>query len=65
MSSDRFEKHNHAETGFKDPVFLQYAEATVSPWWGARIHKLIKQNQTDEASSLFKEFDISGQRFKL
>ena len=57
MSSGHQEKSDDAKPGFTDPVFLQHAEANVGPWWEARIRKLIKQDQAEDAGALFREFE--------
>ena len=57
MSSGHHGKPEKAKHGFTDPVFLQHAEASVGPWWEARIHELMKQNQEEDAGALFREFE--------
>tara|TARA_B100000212_G_scaffold271616_1_gene211046 strand:- start:465 stop:656 length:192 start_codon:yes stop_codon:yes gene_type:complete len=63
VSSGHHEKSEDAKSGFTDPVFLQHAEANVGPWWEARIRELIKQDQTEDAGALFREFETPEKGF--
>ena len=63
LSTRHFGESEEATPGFIDPVFLQHAEARVGPWWEARIRDLIRQDCTEEAGALFREFETPEKGF--
>ena len=63
LSTRHFGESKDAKLRFTDPVFLQHAEARVGPWWEARIRALIKQDCTEEAGALFREFETPEKGF--
>jgi len=44
-------------------VFLQHAQASVGPWWEARIRTLINEDFAEEAGALFREFETPEKGF--
>ncbi|WP_255483054.1 MULTISPECIES: hypothetical protein [unclassified Synechococcus] len=44
-------------------MFLQHAQASVGPWWEARIRALINQDCAEEAGALFREFETPEKGF--
>ena len=58
-----FTESEDAKPRFSDPVFLQHAQASVGPWWEARIRTLMKQDCAEEAGALFREFETPEKGF--
>ncbi len=63
MSCSDHERSEEAKPELTDPVFLQHAEAHVGPWWEARIRDLMKQNRSEDAGALFREFETPEKGF--
>ena len=63
LSTRDFTESEDAKPQFIDPVFLQHAQASVGPWWEARIRALINQDCAEEAGALFREFETPEKGF--